>query len=151
MKIINNDITEETEGLIIHGVNCQGVMGTGVALAIRNKWPIAYIDYKSACTEYRKSKVLLGKLQVSRIDDNLYIGNGFTQEYYGRDDKIYADLRAVDLVLHKAFMWCYLNEMPLKSVQIGCGLGGLLWDIEVKPLFQKYEAQFKTEAQIYHI
>ena len=46
MDFIQKDITTERHGLIIHGVNCQGVMGSGVALAIRNKWPVVYDEYK---------------------------------------------------------------------------------------------------------
>lgn len=47
LKVINGDITEVTNGYIIHQVNDKGVMGAGVALAIRNKFPAHYEDYKA--------------------------------------------------------------------------------------------------------
>lgn len=40
------DITTATRGIVVHGVNCQGVMGSGVALAIRTKWPQIFESYK---------------------------------------------------------------------------------------------------------
>ena len=46
MKIIKGDLLNETTGLIAHGVNCQGVMGKGIALAIKKKYPQVFIDYK---------------------------------------------------------------------------------------------------------
>ena len=47
MQIIEGDITLESSGLIIQGVNCQGAMGSGIALAIKNRWPEVYDAYKS--------------------------------------------------------------------------------------------------------
>lgn len=63
----------------------------------------------------------------------------------------YASVNAVDMVLQKAFTWCHINSVQLKSVKIGCLRGGLDWDTEVKPLFEKYETQFGIEAQIFDI
>ena len=36
-------------GVICHQVNCIGAMGAGLALQIRNKWPIVYEKYKEDC------------------------------------------------------------------------------------------------------
>jgi len=37
IKIINGNILDAKETFICHQVNCQGVMGAGLAKAIRNK------------------------------------------------------------------------------------------------------------------
>lgn len=132
--IIRGDITEETEGLIIHGVNCQRVMGAGVALAIKKKWPEVYTKYM-----FRKQgRESLGSFQPVRIDTGLYVANCWTQEYYGNDGKVYADIDAVSVVLQKAFEFCNLSGLELKSPMIGCGLGGLSWEDDVYPLFRNY-------------
>jgi O-acetyl-ADP-ribose deacetylase (regulator of RNase III) len=147
MKFIYGDITKETSGLLVHGCNTRGVMGGGVALAIRNKWPIVYQTYRSR----GKGKHLLGSLDIIKITDELYVGNGYSQEFLGTTNIKYADITAVNLVLQKAFSWCYINNVQLKTVKIGCLRGGLDWTTEVKPLFEKYEAHFKSEAQIFDI
>lgn len=147
MKFIYKDITTETSGLIVHGVNCQLVMGGGVALAIRNKWPIVYQTYRTK----GKGGHLLGTLDIIEISDDLYVGNGYTQEFLGYDDFKYADIASVDAVLQKAFTCCQLAALQLKTVKIGCLRGGLDWDTEIKPLFEKYESQFGAEAQIFDI
>jgi len=147
VKFINKDITTETSGLIIHGTNCQLVMGGGIALAIRKKWPIVYDTYLSR----GKGKHLLGILDIIKITNDLYIGNGYSQEFLGTQNIKYADIPAVDRILQKAFSWCFFNNMQLKTVKIGCLRGGLDWTTEVKPLFEKYEAHFKSEAQIFDI
>lgn len=147
MKLIHQDITLENSGLIIHGVNCQRRMGSGVALAIKNKWPAVYDQYM----EQGSGKIMLGKLHIIQITPDLFVGNGYTQEFFGYDGAKYADIQAVDIVLHKAFMQCYLNNIQLKAPKIGCQLGGLDWESEVKPLFEKYEDKFGTQAEIYYI
>lgn len=146
--IIRGDITEETEGLIIHGVNCQGVMGSGVALAIKTKWPEVYDKYKL----HKQGRGTLGAFQPVHIDTGLYVANCWTQEYYGKDGKTYADLGAVSTVLNKAFEFCDLSGLELKAPMIGCGLGGLSWEEEVYPLFKYYSILYpEVVVKIFYI
>ena len=39
------------EQYLAHGTNCHGVMGSGVAKAVRNKFPEAYTEYKTLCED----------------------------------------------------------------------------------------------------
>lgn len=147
MQLIKGDITLETEGLIIHGVNCSGKMASGVALAIRNKWPVVYTRF----VEAGSGQKLLGLLDTIWINDKLCIGNGYTQLTYGYDGQRYADLEAVRSVVHKAFLWCEMYQLALKAPKIASDRGGLSWDDEVKPLFLGNERKFGFESKIYHI
>lgn len=70
LKVINGDITEVTNGYIIHQVNDKGVMGAGVALAIRNKFPAHYDDYK---TTQRIVGLNLGDLINTNINNDLNV------------------------------------------------------------------------------
>ena len=42
MKICTGNILSNNSGIIVHGVNCQKVMGSGIALQIKNQYPIVY-------------------------------------------------------------------------------------------------------------
>lgn len=42
MIYLNKNIITIQEGVIAHGVNCTGAMNSGVAKAIREKWPEVY-------------------------------------------------------------------------------------------------------------
>jgi len=44
MNLIDKDITTVEIGVMVSQVNCRGVMGAGVAKAIRDRWPIVYIE-----------------------------------------------------------------------------------------------------------
>jgi O-acetyl-ADP-ribose deacetylase (regulator of RNase III) len=147
IEYIIGDITQETSGLIIHGCNCKGVMGAGIALAIRNKWPKVFKEYKSYLNKYGDDA--LGTLQIVKISDGLYIGNAFTQLTYGRNPEVkYADVHAIKLAVHQAVFFAGLYELELKSSAIGSSLGGLDWEQDVLPIYQDLEKKCPEEVII---
>lgn len=95
IRNVTGDVTSPIRGIIGHGVNCQGVMGSGVAWHIRNKFPKAYEEYKALCDRTEDKTNLLGSVQIVQITDDLYIANMFTQLNFGGDGKVYASIQAV--------------------------------------------------------
>jgi O-acetyl-ADP-ribose deacetylase (regulator of RNase III) len=120
------DITTIAQGIILHQVNCKGVMGCGVALAIRNKWPKVYEWYRR---QYHKAKP--GMIQIVHIEYNLFVVNLFAQDRYGRD-KRYTDYDALQSCLEKISTWRFKNHQDLPvyiPYKMGCGNAGGNWDI----------------------
>lgn len=140
MEYINRDITNETSGLIIHGVNCQGKMQSGVALAIKTKWPQVYEAYM----QHPQGREALGSVQFVPIEDGLYIGNCWTQEFFGNDGKIYADRGALRRCLFQALAFCETHGFELKTPKIASGLAGFNWDSDVVPIFELARAVYPT-------
>lgn len=135
----NKDITTVERGVIAHGVNCQGVMGSGVALAIRHKWPVVYDRYKSIPT----GKTVLGTAQLVDIkgDDSLFVVNCFTQLFYGVGGK-FADPKAIDSSLWDAYTWADYYHLDLYIPKIGAGSGGLDWETEVLPIIEHADSKW---------
>ena len=131
------DITTVQRGLILHGVNCQGVMGSGVALAIRKKWSDVFPTYQKVCEAFNDPDTLLGMSHFVRVDEELYVGNLFTQKFYGRDGKRYADPVAVAETLEEAINYAKTYNLPVYMPRIGCGLGGLDWMTDVLPVVER--------------
>lgn len=94
IRNISGDVTAPIKGIIGHGVNCQGAMGSGVAAAIRSKFPKAYTEYMALCSQ-KEPEELLGTTQLVKITDDLYVANMFTQLNFGHDGKVYASLDAI--------------------------------------------------------
>ena len=67
---------------IVHGCNGRGVMGSGVAKAIRDCYKLAYQDYEDV---YNSNGLALGDIVVSVQPDGKTIHNAITQQDYGRD------------------------------------------------------------------
>lgn len=87
MYLITGDICVIEEGLIMHQVNCQNVMGSGVAKALYEKYPAVKTEYHKFCAEYPKEQ-LLGSFQEVPVSDKLVVVNSFTQDKYGRDRSV---------------------------------------------------------------
>lgn len=134
VNYINKDIITVTTGIVAHGVNCQGRMASGVAKAIRKKWPEVYDSYMSLPT----GKAMLGTCHIVNVgeQDELFVANCYTQMFYGYGGGRYADPKALELALHGAFQWADFYHLPLYLPKIGAGLGGLDWETEVKPIIE---------------
>lgn len=90
MKIeyITGDLMSAPEPFIAHGCNAQGVMGSGVAKLIRDKYPEAYTEYRA---EYDRKGLAVGETVWVNCGQHTVI-NAITQEFYGRDpDVVYVD------------------------------------------------------------
>jgi len=138
INYIKKDITTVEKGVVCHGVNCQQTMGSGVAKAIKEKWPIIYDIYMTKA----KGKHMLGVADVVPIKEDLYVANCYTQVFYGYGGGRYASPDAIrsclaDMVVHADY-----HEIPLYMPKIGCGLGGLDWDREVRPIIEKLDEFF---------
>lgn len=132
MTIVNGNLLDAKENIIMHQVNCQGVMGSGVAKQIKEKYPSVYAAYSSWCKEHNNNPhFLLGSmLPVATGEDGKIVLNLFAQEKYGRD-KCYTDYGALRRCLQRvnfAYHGCSL-ALPYG---MSCGLGGGDWRIVAK-------------------
>lgn len=97
IKIIDGDLLNATEDIICHQVNCQGVMGSGVARQVKEKYPEVFESYKKACKEI--SCLLGGVLYVSIKNKQQSIANLFAQDSYGKQG-LYTDYIALQSCLN---------------------------------------------------
>lgn len=147
---IQGDLLETDCQLICHGVNTQGVMGSGVAKALYEKWPRVkdmYLDYFTEFNAGIEGENFLGHIDVFCVDRNsgLEVANCFTQQYYGPADHRYLSYDALDNCMKRLYSYC--NQRNIKEIampKIGCGLAGGDWTI-VKAIL---ESVFKDEITV---
>ncbi len=124
-SIILGDILNIEAGIICHQVNCQGVMGAGLALSIKRKYPKAYYDYRDA---YNNGELKLGNVIYSFVSDSLIVANlcgQYTYGFIGGNFTSYSALRkCLKNVSEKALCYGHLVYIPYK---MGCGLAGGDW------------------------
>ena len=130
VKIVNGNLLDATEDVICHQVNCQGVMNSGVAKAIRDKWPEVYFAYRAYTHSYTDENELLGKsFLVSLNDSPQVVMNMFAQNLYGYDGSSYTSYDAFYKCLEdiKKKVSCHCSiAFPYK---IGSDRGGASWDV----------------------
>lgn len=137
MKIeyVKGDLFATDIQTIVHGCNAQGVMGSGVAKIIREKYPKAYERYRN---EYEKSNSLeLGSIiavpcgdRVKDPENYKVIINAITQDFYGRDGRRYVSYDAVASCMQKINRLFELYGISKVAMpQIGAGLGMGDWNV----------------------
>jgi O-acetyl-ADP-ribose deacetylase (regulator of RNase III) len=133
--MINKNIIFAEETIIAHGCNCQGKMNSGVAKAIRNRWPSAYTAYLE---QYKLGKLVLGSVNLVQVPASQpkYVANCLTQLYYGYDAKPYASISAIQKCLEEVAQFASSHKYSVALPPIGCGLGGLSWT-DVGPMIEK--------------
>ena len=165
MRIVNRqgDITTSRAKFICHQTNCKGKMGSGVAKAIRTRFPEIYSQFLQF---YNTGNAKLGAYQICDIrggnrHSEQYIVNLYAQDNYGYDGKRYtsydAFLNAIESFrdLLKTNMGSYVygyvdNPEPENTIRypetsiafpanIGCKRGGADWQIIKRMIEMTFE------------
>ena len=156
LKIIEGNLFDSSARIIAHQVNCQGVMGSGVAKQIKDKYPGVFKEYTTLCHDVESSEDLLGKSHLIHSDgsqielgedyEGTYVANLFGQDKYGYDGKQYTDVEA----LGKAFVDLYRQATTLgvdtiaMPYKIGCCRGGADWSrvyMILESIFKKIDVE----------
>lgn len=124
---IKGDLLETDCKVIAHGVNCQNVMGSGVAKVLYTKWPVikeAYHDY-FIVNQIMDGSEVLGDIDDFTLDHDITFINCFTQEFYGYNGKKYVSYDAI----YDCFKQIASHYEEVAIPRIGCGLAGGNWEI----------------------
>ncbi len=141
VSIIKGDLLQCTEEIFGHQVNCQGVMGSGIARQIRDRYPIVYEEYIRYC-EGKSPEELLGQCQLVETDQKT-VANLFGQLNYGREPVLYTNYEGLRRSLQSLKNYAQQNGKQVAlPYLIGCGLANGDWSIVsrmIEEVFENYE------------
>lgn len=148
LKIVRGDLLLSHEAVICHQVNCQSLMGSGVAKAIYTKWPEVKTEYHKFC-EGKRPRDLLGKVQIVQLHDyprgNRVVANIFGQLNCGHDKLCYTRYDALADAFDKLNALAATKTLAF-PYGFGCGLAGGDWT-QVERLMLEHLSD--TEVTIY--
>ncbi|HKZ54728.1 MAG TPA: macro domain-containing protein [Anaerolineales bacterium] len=133
---------ESTAQTLVNTVNCVGVMGKGIALEFRKRFPEMFDDYVSRCS---RSEVGLGRPYIFRRPVPPWILNFPTKDHWrslARVDDIVAGL---EYVLRNYREW---GITSLAVPPLGTGQGQLEWRI-VGPILYRYLSHLDVPVDLY--
>ena len=164
----NGNLLDSNCDIIVHQVNCQGVMGSGIAKQIRDKWPEVFdsycnfLQYNYTNGICRYSYDFLGMIQPILVmnplvtnNENFYKGclitNFFSQDNYLPRNVCHTDYKAFRMCcvkLKEQIVGLNKNLTIGFPYKIGCGLAGGDWSIVEKIIEEEFE-HFNVEIWKY--
>lgn len=146
-EIIKGDLFDPAHRFdaLAQGVNCIGIMGAGIAVPFKTKFPLMYAEYLDLCVKNPRS-TLAGHAQFSIADSSEHYSAGgtspvpdvvnlFTQVFPGANADYALVERAafamdqaittIDAVLQSTFGPTSVGTYRVGLPWVGCGIGGL--------------------------
>lgn len=135
------DLLEVEFGIVVHGCNAQGVMKSGLAASVREKWPAVYEEYRRHMPPLpplnptgggrpRTGTLPMGSISHVEVETNKWVVNAITQFNFGKDKRRYVSYDAVDIAFRSIARMIYEIHLKRRFVptlhipRIGAGLGG---------------------------
>ena len=128
------DLFASRADALVNPVNCVGVMGKGLALAFKQRYPLMFADYQRACST--------GRLAVGRPVLHLCIG---CRPVLSVPTKTHWKLpsTAAIVVASVRGLRPLIDATKIRSLAVpalGCGAGGLHWQAFAPTLIRELEA-----------
>ena len=142
VTVVKGNLLDATEIVIAHQVNCQKKMNSGVAKAIREKYPEVF-------EQYLETDPQLGNVGFVFVPTDNLTGNGITianmyaQDMYGYDGKQYTNYEAFRQCCKDIVKVCKgASEMEVLTVampyKIASDRGGADWDKIMDILLEEF-------------
>ena len=145
LTFTKGDMFAVTADIRVNTVNCVGVMGAGVALAFKKKYPEMYEHYKRECSA---NKIRPGYLDIWEAPDGVKIINFPTKRHW-KEKSRYEDIE-VGLIALSSYLRGVKSKEPLRMTlpALGCGHGGLDWSI-VSSMISKHLDNIEAEILVF--
>lgn len=127
IKELNGNLFDSKADVLCHQVNTMGVMGAGIALEVRKRFPAVYEEYKKICKSMKDERYLYGDTLIlpTNESEKQYIANVFGQSGWGTDYGL------LESSLKKVVAWMERNGKKTVAFPHGMssGLAGGDWRI----------------------
>ncbi|MBK9140201.1 MAG: macro domain-containing protein [Verrucomicrobia bacterium] len=142
IKVLIGNLFESQAQTWVNTVNCVGVMGKGVALEFKKRFPDMFEDYVARCA---RGEVRLGRPYLYKRTVLPWILN-FPTKHHWRE---VANLQAIEQGL--VYLRQYYRQWGITSLAVpplGCGQGQLEWRI-VGPTLYRHLAALDIPVELY--
>ncbi len=142
LKVRVGDIFTSDAQTLVNTVNCVGVMGKGIALEFKKRFPAMFQDYAGRCA---RGEVKLGEPYLYKSTVNPWILNFPTKDHW----RSLARLEDIDRGL--AYLLAHYRAWGITSIAfppLGTGYGQLEWRI-VGPILYRRLSEMAIPVEMY--
>jgi O-acetyl-ADP-ribose deacetylase (regulator of RNase III)/uncharacterized protein YwgA len=142
LKVLIGDLLASRAQTLVNTVNCVGVMGKGIALEFKKRFPAMFEDYVARC---ERKEVQLGEPYLYRDLAGTMVLNFPTKGHWRSPSRL-ADIdRGLDHFVGHHEKW---GIRSIAFPPLGCGNGGLEWS-EVGPLIYAKLRRLPIDIEVY--
>ncbi len=142
VTVHEGDIFRSRAQTLVNTVNCVGVMGKGIALGFRKRFPQMHDDYVQRCD---RGEVKLGRPYLYKQSDGPWILNFPTKDHWRSVSRL-ADIEAgLDYLEDHYSKW---GIVSLAVPPLGSGLGGLEWQV-VGPTLYSHLSRLDIPVELF--
>jgi len=127
---------------ITNAVNCVGVMGKGIALDFKNRFPEMFSDYAKRC---KNKEIALGRPYLYVTQKRPWILNFPTKDHWRNASNLQCIIDGLKFLQSEYRNW-EISSLAIPA--LGCGLGGLKWET-VAPLLCEYGKKLDIPVEVY--
>lgn len=142
VKVLNNDIFQSKAQTLVNTVNCVGIMGKGLALEFKNRFPEMFKDYVERC---ERGEVKLGEPYLYKSLLMPWILNFPTKDHWRSVSNFKDIICGLEYLLNHYKDW---GITSLAVPPLGCGHGQLEWRI-VGPTLYRYLNRLDIPVELY--
>lgn len=136
------DLFTSTAAMIGHGVNTRGVMGAGIAVVFRQRYPEMYRTYREMC---EMDDLEPGSAMMYQVGEGRWVANMATQDHPGP----YARLAWVRSAAEGVLAFADAEGVDVVAIpRLGCGIGGLQWE-DVEATLLRCEKKSKAQFEVW--
>jgi O-acetyl-ADP-ribose deacetylase (regulator of RNase III)/uncharacterized protein YwgA len=142
VDVVVGDLFEADAQTLVNTVNCVGVMGKGVALEFKKRFPAMHEDYVARCGRH---EVRLGAPYLYKNSEPPHVLNFPTKQHWR------AVSRLRDVVAGLDYLQAHYQAWGITSLAVpplGCGYGGLEWQV-VGPTLYQHLSSLEIPVQLY--
>jgi O-acetyl-ADP-ribose deacetylase (regulator of RNase III)/uncharacterized protein YwgA len=142
MKILIGDILKSKAQTLVNTVNCVGIMGKGIALEFKKRFPKMFEDYLE---RYKRNETHVGQPYIYKSLIGPQIVNFPTKEHWKSMSKLSDIEQGLDYLLTHYKKW---GITSIAIPPLGCGNGQLEWKV-VGPLIYSRAKRMDIPVEIY--
>jgi O-acetyl-ADP-ribose deacetylase (regulator of RNase III)/uncharacterized protein YwgA len=142
VEVIKGDIFQSRAQTLVNTVNCVGIMGKGLALEFKKRFPGMYKDYVKRC---KRRQVRLGEPYLFRGLEQPFVVNFPTKDHWRSTSRLDDIVRGLDYLESHHKQWG-ITSIAVPS--LGCQQGKLKWRI-VLPVLYEHLRHLSIPVELY--
>ena len=142
ITVVKGDLFKSKAHTLVNTVNCVGIMGKGIALGFKKRYPDMFADYVRRC---EAGEVRLGQPYVYRVLVPPWVLNFPTKDHWK------SVARLSDITDGLNFLAEHYKSWGIESLAVpplGCGEGQLDWRV-VGPTLYRRLSEFDIDVELY--